>query len=160
MKMLVPLDGSKSSELVLPHVEALAKQRGVEAEVVLIRVLEPVSIDISYPEATNSMVWEPHIKQVTSQLRSEYKQYLTGIEQRLSSSALNVRSEILTGEPAMEIIEFVNKNPINLVVMATHGRSGISRWAYGSVADKVLRRASCPLLLVRVGQAFWWTISS
>jgi len=134
--MLVPLDGSKLAESVLPHVEALAEQKGIQTEVVLIMASELPLIE--------------HID-----LRKDHEQYLIDVAQRLSASGLNVRSEVLTGDPAVEIIEYANKNPINLIVMATHGRSGLSRWAYGSVADKVLRRASCPLFLVRVAQAFW-----
>ncbi len=55
----------------------------------------------------------------------------------------------LEGKPADKIVEYASKNPFNLVVMATHGRSGVSRWAYGSVAERVLYGVSSPLLLVR-----------
>jgi nucleotide-binding universal stress UspA family protein len=134
MTMLVPLDGSKLAESVLPHVEALAKQRGAKPEVVLVRAFEPLS---------------------TGPGREAPQQYLSGIEQRLSAAGLTVRSEVLEGDPAKEIVDYANEKPINLVVMATHGRSGIGRWAYGSVADKVLRRASRPVFLVRVAEASW-----
>jgi len=134
MTMLVPLDGSKLAESVLPHVEALAKQKGVEPEVVLVRAFETLS---------------------TGPGRDKPQQYLSGVEQRLCAGGLSVRSEVLEGDPAKEIVDYANDNPVTLIVMATHGRSGIGRWAYGSVADKVLRRASRPVFLVRVAQASW-----
>ena len=130
LAMLVPLDGSQLAESVLPHVETLAGQRGVAARVVLIRVSElPVTSSID--------------------LKAEHEQYMAGVRQRLASSGLDARSEILVGEPARQIIEYANENPINLIVMATHGRSEVGRWAYGSVADRVLRRASHSIFLVR-----------
>jgi len=155
MTILVPLDGSELAESVLPHVETLVKLRGVEPEIVLIRVFEPPFITSAYPEATTELGWEQHVQQLTEHYRNEYERYSTDIIQRLSATGVNVQSAITMGDPATEIIEYANKNPVNLIVMATHGRSGVSRWAYGSVADKVLRRASRPLFLVRVSQAHW-----
>jgi len=153
--ILVPLDGSELAESVLPHVEALAKQRSAElVNVVLLRVCEHPIISSDYPEAIMPLSWEEHIEQEMARAKQIGEQYLAGVEKRLKDAGLKVSSEVLLGKtlagnPAYEIVDYANRNPFNLIVMATHGRSGISRWAYGSVAEKVLLGSSSPIFLVR-----------
>ena len=148
--MLVPLDGSKLAESVLPHIEALAKQRGAEwVDVVLLRVCEPPIILSDYPEAIMELSWEEHVEQEKAWHRRAGERYLAEVEKRLSDAGLRVRSEVLLGRPIDEIIEYANKNPFNLIVLATHGRSGVIRWAYGQVTDRVLQRSTSPIFLVR-----------
>jgi len=156
--LLVPLDGSELSEVVLPHVETLAKQRGAElVDVVLLRVFEvtdiisPISYHIvpdSYPP-TRPFKWEEYMEQETEKCKQACERYLSVIEERLRNAGIKVRSEVLMGKPADEIVDYASKTSFNLVVMATHGRSGVGRWAFGSVADRVLHGVSSPLLLVR-----------
>ena len=147
--ILVPLDGSGLGESVLPHVEALAKQRGVElVDVVLLRVCEPPVIPSDYP-ADMPLSWEEHVKQITDHVKQVAEQYLAGVEKRLTDAGLRVRSEVLMGKPADEIIDYADKDPFNLIVMATHGFSGLTRWEYGNVANKVLHGVSSPIFLVR-----------
>jgi len=148
--LLVPLDGSKEGESVLPHVEAIAKQRGVDVlPVVLLQVCEPPDIIADYPEAEMELSWEEHVKDETERARAAGERYLSGVENRLKDAGLTVRSEVLLGEPADEIIGYVEKNPANVIAMTTHGRSGVSRWLLGSVAEKVLSAVPCPVLLAR-----------
>ena len=153
--ILVPLDGSELAESVLPHVEAVAKQRGTEiVDVILLRVCEPPIISSDYPEAIMPLSWEEHVEQQMALCKRASEKYLASVEKRLKDSGLKVRSEALVGKPplgnpANEIIDYANRNPFNLIVMATHGRSGISRWAYGSVAARVLLGVSSPIFLVR-----------
>jgi len=154
--ILVPLDGSKMAESVLPHVEALAKQRGTEpVEVVLLRVCEGT---IFTPEGQARLMYyyhrvsvdqDEHMKQKMAQRTQEAEDYLAGVEKQLGDAGLKVRSEVLVGNPADEIIAYANRNPFNLIVMATHALSGLSRWAIGSVADRVVRGVSRPVFLVR-----------
>jgi nucleotide-binding universal stress UspA family protein len=147
--IVVPLDGSKLAESVLPHAEALAKQRGLDgAELVLLRVTEPPTIPSDYPAAMPES-WEEHVERETSRRKHESQQYLAGVEKRLKDAGFNVRSEVLVGNPAEEIVGHCSRNRFSLIVIATHGRSGISRWAYGSVAEKVLVGSSNPILVVR-----------
>jgi nucleotide-binding universal stress UspA family protein len=75
--------------------------------------------------------------------------YLHGISIELANNGVEVSSEVRFGQPAEEIIAYARDIKADLIAMCTHGRSGIARWAYGSVADKVLRSAACPVLLVR-----------
>jgi nucleotide-binding universal stress UspA family protein len=148
--LLVPLDGSELAESVLPHVEALARQRGAElVEVVLIRVCETPFITADYPEASMPLTWEEHVGHIKSSFKLGCEQYLQGVAKRLSDAGLKVRSEVLMGDVANEIVAYATKNPFNLIAMSTHGRSGVSRWAYGSVANKVLHGVSSPIFLVR-----------
>ena len=148
--MLVPLDGSKLAESVLPHVEALAKQCGDElCDVVLLRVCEPSVISADYPEAIMELSWEEHVEQEKAWYKRAAERYLAEVEKRLSDAGLRVRSEVLLGRPIDEIIEYAHINPINLIILATHGRTGVIRWAYGQVADKVLQRSTSPIFLVR-----------
>jgi nucleotide-binding universal stress UspA family protein len=145
--LLVPLDGSELAESVLPHIEALAKQRGAElVDVVLLRVCEPPAVPSDYA----GMLVSPEVwQEATERLRQDAEQYLARVEKRLQGAGLRVRSEVLVGYPADQIVDYANRTPFNLVVIATHGRSGISRWARGSVAEKVLVGVSSPILMVR-----------
>jgi len=93
--------------------------------------------------------WEEHVKQITDHVKQVSAQYLAGVEKRLTDAGLRGRSEVLMGKPADEIIDYADKNPFNLIVIATHGFSGLSRWEYGSVANKVLHGVSSPIFLVR-----------
>jgi len=162
--ILVPLDGSERAESVLPHAEALAKQRGTEpVDVVLLRVCEPPTTPSYYlsepgvayaplaePETIDSRGnWREYIKQETARSRRAAGEYLAGIEKRLKDSNINVRSEVLEGKAAEEIVDYANKNPFNLIVMSTHRRSGLRRLVYGSVTENVLQGVSSPVLLVR-----------
>ncbi len=148
-KILVPLDGSELAELVLPHVEVLAKQGDVElVDVVLLRVCDPQVISSDYPDGM-SLSWEEHMEQEAARYKVESKQYLSGVEKRLRDSGIKVRSQTLVGRVADEIVDYVSRSPVSLIAMATHGRSGISRWAYGSVTEKVLLGVSTPIFLVR-----------
>ena len=151
MMLLVPLDGSELAESVLPHVEALAKQRGIEpVEIALIAVCEKHSIPSNLIEASKLYGWEEYIDQRTSELKKMYEQYLAGIEKRLTDSGLKVKSKVLMGKPAQRIIEFTRENPFSLVVIATHGHMGYVHWDYGDVANKVLHEGASPVFIVRV----------
>ena len=162
--ILVPLDGSERAESVLPHAEALAKQRGTElVDVVVLRVCEPPTTPSYYlsepgiayaplaePETLDAQVnWREYMKEETAKCRRVAEEYLAGIEKRLRDSNINVRSEVLEGKAAEEIVDYANKNPFNLIVMSTHRRSGLRRLVYGSITENVLQGVSRPILLVR-----------
>jgi nucleotide-binding universal stress UspA family protein len=147
--MLVPLDSSGLAELVLPHVVALAKQPNAKTvKITLLMACEPLSIPAFAPPEFLANWGDMAAKQMAKS-RNSAKKYLTRIEKQLNSTGLTVSSEVLEGQAAEEIVNYAAKNGSSLIVMATHGRSGLSRWAYGSVAEKVLLAASSPILLVR-----------
>jgi nucleotide-binding universal stress UspA family protein len=140
--ILIPLDGSKLAESALPDAFALAQLS--QAEVTLLQVLPPiehvVKINPNHPIYLDEL-W-------TSQ-RIEAKEYLKSVCRRMGYNPMTVKLEVEMGAVAETIIDYAHSHPIDLIVMATHGRSGLQRWVYGSVADKVLRGADLPVLLVR-----------
>lgn len=144
-RILVPLDGSELAESVLPHVEAVARQRGAEVvEVLLVGVCEPMLLPSYYPVAL-PLSWDDHI----ARCRRETGEYLQKIAKRLQNEGLKVSFEVLVGKPADAIVDYVSKNPINLIIMSTHGRSGLGRWVFGSVAERILLGVTIPILLIR-----------
>ncbi len=147
-KVLVPLDGSKLAECVLPHVQRLAES-GMVKEIILLRVCDSPSIVADYPEAKNK-TWDKHVERMTTNAQQACSLYIEDVEQSLKGKGFKVKAESSLGKPAEEIVNFAKKSKVDLIIMASHGRSGVSRWAYGSVAEKVLRSSCIPVLLVKV----------
>ena len=138
-KAVVPLDGSKESEAVIPYIEELASK--LEIEVTLFHMLAP-----------NYYIYsETQLKQIES-LRASAKDYIERVAAQLKQKgivAMAKFSEVTPGAEAKEIIKLADETQADVVAMSTHGRSGIGRWAFGSVADRVLHEGNTPLLLVR-----------
>jgi len=149
-RILAPLDGSDLAEMVLPHVEALGSQPGTEpVDVILLSVIEPLILPASTALPEASLNWGSLSEEHMLRARKGLEEYLLNTGEKLKEAGLSVRHEVLDGRPADEIIDYAEKNRVDLIVMATHGRSGLSRWAYGSVAERVLMSGTCPILLVR-----------
>ena len=141
-KILVPLDGSELAECSLPHVEAVA--RGCEApKIVLMQVTEPIHLPGDY------VISDKDRKRLETQHRSAAEQYLGRLRRRLGEDGLSVSDAVVSGKVAETIVDYAEKHDVDLIVMATHGRSGVSRWALGSVAERVLRLSCVPVLMVR-----------
>jgi nucleotide-binding universal stress UspA family protein len=156
-KILVPLDGSKLAECALRHVEELARSYGAE-EVILVSVTEQAQARTRAPEArelyhrSDSSAYHSTGSEVTvtfGKKQTEARRYLNRIAKRLEAKEIRVRTEVLLWPPAEAIASCAHDNSADIIVMSTHGRSGPSRWAYGSVADKVLRSSCVPVLLIR-----------
>jgi nucleotide-binding universal stress UspA family protein len=135
-KILVPLDGSKLAEKIIPRVEKLV--RGSQGEVHLLRVVVTYEVD---PREE---------KKERARLMQEAWDYLEKTASRLRQKRIKAYAVVVYGKDAVQICDFARKNKFDLIAMATHGRSGISRWALGSVADKVLRCSVIPVVLIRV----------
>ena len=150
-RILVTLDGSRLAEQVLPHVNALVEGRsGVHLYLLSVaQVIDLASASaMVYPIAVYP--GEPFDEQAErKRIEDELCGYLRGLEVQLARNGVNVTSEVRFGRPADEIIAYADDIDADLICMCTHGRSGLARWAYGSVADRVLRTAECPVLLVR-----------
>jgi nucleotide-binding universal stress UspA family protein len=144
-KILVPLDGSELAECVLPHVESIARGCGVQ-NVVFLRVIEPFHMRSGF---YYSLFNEEDIKSINSGMTAVAEDYLRQLTERTKYDGVIVQSEIITGKVAESIAEYASKNDIDLIIIATHGRSGVSRWVWGSVADRILRSACVPILMVR-----------
>ena len=139
-KILVPLDGSKLSECVLEHVKAIAT--GCHAqEVVLLRVIEPMSTHIYE-------IPEDWMRDITKKVTADAKGYLARVSDDLSKAGLAVKTEVMDGIPAEVILDYAKKKKAELIMMSTKGESGLTRWIFGSVADKVVRQSSAPVFVV------------
>jgi len=147
-KILVPLDGSELSEIVFPHVEMLVKACGKEAEIVLLHVCEPVYSKISGMGAGAIYVMPNLAEEAEASCKKEAEEYLAKVQKLLKKKGLKVRTVLKMGDSGGEILDYAAHNPVDLIAMASHGRSGIGRWAYGSVTSKVLRGISTPILVV------------
>jgi nucleotide-binding universal stress UspA family protein len=145
-KIMVPLDGSELAECVLPHVEGFIKGCHV-SDVVFVRVVEPPApVPSYYGEA--SIRPESYVETEPAR-KSAAKDYLDQIKNRLKYEGTELHSEVLVGRVADSLADYTEKNDIDLIIMATHGRSGITRWVRGSIADKILRSSNVPVLMVR-----------
>jgi nucleotide-binding universal stress UspA family protein len=144
-RILVTLDGSEVAECALPHMETVYK--GCEKpKVTLLRVVEP--LQMPYGEAMTVLSVDM-IRDAEAQALEEARQYLQRISIRLGRVGIPVTTEVLMGRPAETIVDYINKNNCDLLVTSTHGRSGVGRWVWGSVTDKVLRQVCIPVMLIR-----------
>lgn len=146
-KILVPLDGSKLAEAVIPHVEELARGCGVK-EVIIFRVCEPPAVRADFP-ASIKETWDEHVKKSMQTAHTQCSLYLTDIEQKLKGTGIVVKTEVFLGKPVNEITSYAEKNGVDLIVMASHGRSGVSKWVFGNTAERVLRATCVPVLMIR-----------
>lgn len=133
-RIIVPLDGSELAEHALPLAESLAQAQGGILELVHI-LEEPVMLDLLPSLA------------IPNRLAAE--QYLRSVAARID--ATDVRTFTVRGNPAEELIRATNGDPDTIIVMSTHGRGGLGRVVFGSVADKVVRGAAVPVVLIRDG---------
>jgi nucleotide-binding universal stress UspA family protein len=135
-KILVPLDGSKLAEGIVPRVEWLAKIH--DADLTLIRV----ALAHVFPGA------DPIQHQVN--VVREAEEYLAKIEENLKKVGVRVNSVVRYGHDAQEIVDHARDRGFDLIAMSTHGRSGLAQFVLGSVANKIIHTASVPILLCRV----------
>jgi nucleotide-binding universal stress UspA family protein len=160
-KILVPLDGSKLAECALSHVEELA-QGCDTAEVILVSVTERVQgyrpvEGPSEPVVGSGGGWmgssQPSVQRLVPEAFGKKEQqaqrYLDRIAKTMAAKGIKVSTEVLLWKPAEAIVGYAKQFGCDLIVMASHGRSGPSRWAHGSVADKVLRGSCIPVLMIK-----------
>jgi len=144
-KILVPLDGSPLAEMVLPQAILLA--RTTHSSLTLLRCTTP-------PPLTEALVGglpaPPEAYPNREEEAEDARTYLAGVAARLGIQAIPVVVTVQDGDPAAAIVATAQQDPETLMIaMATHGRTGLGRWIFGSVAEKVLNAAPVPLLLVR-----------
>ena len=144
-RILVPLDGSELAECVLPHVETVAKGCQV-SKVVFIRVLEPFDA----PGATEFSFAPENIGEKNLEVRrADTENYFKTVREKIRLPEIDAEWKIETGKVPETISEFALKHKVDLIIISTHGRSGVSRWVWGSVAERVLRSSCAPVLMVR-----------
>jgi nucleotide-binding universal stress UspA family protein len=142
-QMLVPLDGSELSNLALPVAEELASR--LKAKTTLFQMANLIRLyDSGY-----GVVAYPNYTALNEQEKERVIKDLGAVQESLKRKGLDVTSMVVSGyDAAYEIIEFCKKTDVDLVVMSTHGRTGLGRWVFGNVAEKVLRHGQSHLLLV------------
>jgi nucleotide-binding universal stress UspA family protein len=141
-KVLITLDGSPLSDRAIEP--GLAVAQSLNAAVTLLRVVPRVSIDGRLDEHERGLS-----RRMQDDLIEEAKDHLRARSEAAARSGVNVKSEVRIGSPAEIILEYVETYGTDLIVMATHGRTGLKRWVYGSVTAKVLRSVNCSMLVIR-----------
>jgi nucleotide-binding universal stress UspA family protein len=140
-RILIPLDGSDLSEQILTHALALGRPFG--AAYVLLCI-----VDVAGDEAITGGALPNFETEQIQRRRNEAQQYLDGVAHRLQAAGVETETHVVIArQPALAILEGVHTHNVNLIAMATHGRSGIARLLVGSVTDKVMRGATMPMLL-------------
>jgi nucleotide-binding universal stress UspA family protein len=176
-KVVVPLDGSKLAEIVLPHVEEIAAGCHI-TEIELVTVTESMRVNVpqsepveyvpakqlrspvGYADVISGRIYGvnkvPLIKVPVDvgKMAKTGRDYLLKIAEKLEKKGLQPKISVLIGNVAEEIVHFAEEENADLIIMASHGRSGISHWAIGSVAEKVFRATNIPLLLVKPKSGF------
>ncbi len=148
-RILVPLDGSKIGEAALPYIEELVSKL-TQLQKVEITLFQVVSSLTHYVVAGEVAAPVPYTEIEMEQIKKKAIGYLDKIGEGLRSKGAIVKCKVGVGKASEEIIKATDETNADLVAMSTHGRSGLSRWAFGSVTDKVLRQGgNIPVLMVR-----------
>ena len=138
-RILLPLDGSAMAEQALPH--AITQAQCCGAELILLRVVEP------FPHVPGmSLADVATIRERTEEWARDYFKRITA---ELEGLGIPVQTVVVEGRPGPAITQYAEDNQVDLLVLCSRGRSGLSRWLLGSVADRVVRGATVPVLLVR-----------
>jgi nucleotide-binding universal stress UspA family protein len=140
--ILVPLDGSRIAECVLPHAVALAHTFG--ARVTLLQVVAQAPF-ADQAQTVDPLRW--HMR------KTEAESYLDSVVARLREAELQVDKVTLEGEAANNVIEFAHEHRIDLILLSSHGQSGLSKWNVSSVVQKIILRANMPVMIVRAYQS-------
>ena len=152
-RILVPLDGSRFGSRAVKYAREVANRFG--AEIILLQVIQPAT---PVPTTTGMMgTGSPTAAQITAQAAlkedkrniTRAKRYLGGKVRAIKLRDIKVSYKVLVGDPAQTIIEFVQKEHVDLIVMTTHGKSGLKRVIMGSVADAVIRESGKPVLTIK-----------
>ena len=138
-KILAPLDGSEFSECALGHVRAIATGCQVP-DVLLLRVMEPI------PKVAG--MGEDWRRDIEAMAQVEANGHLTKIADDLKKDGLAVKAVVGSGHPAEVILDYAKQNQVDLIIMSTHGRSGVLRWVLGSVTDRIVSHSVAPVLVV------------
>jgi nucleotide-binding universal stress UspA family protein len=139
-KILVPLDGSKVAEGVLPHAKALAYSEG--AELILLTVGANPAVDFAFSD--------PGLAQsAVSEQEERSKKYVTEVEHQLQAAGFKTSTVLRVGSVAEVILGVAEELGVDCIAMSTHGRTGPARWLLGSIAERVVHNSKVPVLLIR-----------
>lgn len=148
-RILVPLDGSEISEAVLPKIEDLVLKTTprLDAEVTLLKVISKINYNMVTEDEAAQL---PYSEEDLIKLTRESQDYLEKVAEGLRSKGIRVKTMVSFGRAAEEIVKAARQIKAHLIAMSTHGRSGLVRWAIGSVTDKVIRlEGTIPVLAIK-----------
>jgi nucleotide-binding universal stress UspA family protein len=143
-KILVPLDGSQLAERALKPALQLARQ--AEGELYILQVTQPQEMLISSGGGGYAFLWP---EQSLGRAHDEAKIYLDTVLDTFNDPLVELHPLLEQGDPAGMIVDIAHEEGIDLIVMSSHGYTGFTRWVLGSTAEKVVRGAGCPVLVVR-----------
>lgn len=145
-RVMVPLDGSKLAECALPYAEQLAK--GCGSEIILFSVTERKQAQRVIEDKSQPLGY--HLApEAVGKKEKQAQRYLDRIAKDLQEKEIKVRTEVELWEPAEAIVAYAEADKCDVIAMASHGRSGVSRWTHGSVAEKVFRNSCVPVLMIK-----------
>ena len=153
-RILIPLDGSKLGETALSYVEGLISRMapGEKVTITLLHVITETRHELN-PPGGGEAVSVPYSEEELAEMKDEATDYLNKVSEGLRNEKLTVMCKVsVSANPADEIIKTEEETNADLVAMSTHGRSGIFRFALGSIADKVMRGGTVPVLMVRASE--------
>ena len=148
-RILAPLDGSELAECILKHVTKIAAVYN-SSKIVFLRVVEPFfHVVQGEGDGGDHVYTEKEIHDIELKNKSSAKNYLEKVMDKVGPERSITKAEVLAGNVAETIIDYSRNNDIGLVIMSTHGHSGMNRWTLGSITERVLRYSELPVLLVR-----------
>lgn len=136
-RILIPLDGSELAERALTKAVEIGKSQG--SMLFLVRVVPLVDLSGEYSPVA--------FVEALEKMKRSSRRYLDEKLAELCRERLKVDTALLVGDPAQRIVEAAEKNRVDLIMLSSHGRSGLARWYYGSTAEAVARHSSLPVLL-------------
>ena len=142
--VLVPLDGSEMAEIAIPFARQITRPAG---KITLLTVLD-ISEHYIYHMYPPVIAPTEEYRQAIDNLMPQAKTYMETIATKLREEDFEVEIEAVAGDPATVIVDTAEKLKVDAITICTHGRSGLSRWLFGSVTNKVMGSASCPLFVV------------
>ncbi len=142
-KILAPLDGSKIAECTLEHVKEVARGCNVpEVDFLFVVDISPMYFAGEMPPPVDLLMEAEKAEETGA------REYLDGLIKKMKGESIRAKAVVLKGNPAGQILDFAEKSGVDLIVMSTHGRSGPSRFFLGSVAEKVLRASTVPVMVI------------
>jgi nucleotide-binding universal stress UspA family protein len=148
-RILVAVDGSSYSESTFPYVEELAKD--TNKEILLLHICEPPIVP-SYGSRPINKNWKKYRDNMWAETENQAINYLKKTTAAMVKKGLKVKSRVVkaqTEKVAQSIMQISQEENIDLIVMTTHGRTGVSSWAYGNIASKIVKEFSQPILVIR-----------
>ena len=148
--IMVPLDGSEVAECVIPQLEMIAKSCQITPKITLVRVVTPLKLYGGFDfGGVTEYISPEQIQRLEDDSAKNAKDYLVKQVNRLKKDGITAEAQVTFGMASQTLTKYAEDNGVDLIVIATHGRSGINEWFWGSVAERVLKTSKIPVLMVR-----------